>query len=529
MPTRKFEATEGLLHDDIRKQAGRIEKSWLEAVMNSVDADATEVEIEINSTHSIIRDDGTGMSEADIDKYFRLFGYKDDDVEEKVYGKFRRGRGQIFNYGKNIWHTQDNILVVDLENEQAIVEKELDASSDDEGIIESDGDRFIVDAGSENDLVFNQQKANEYFDGTEVFVWHYDNLDDVSSKVTEFKKLIKYIPWMNDIEVQVNGSYVNYDIDPKFETDNAYYEFGGNSMFNNASVYNMGAFVDDMSVNSSTGDRVPVDGIVISKKALDLNNARTEIIEGDDVWETIVKEYAGNAIDFLIEYDDKSPTQSQWLLKQCEVREWLLDEIKDIPLIEDIKGEKLSLSDLSGSKFSFAPEGNAIAEEAMERKGVTMIKESYESAFSAINNIGKKKDYTDVVRDEFSYEMKEVSPDDLSKKRSKNFEKLKWLINEITHGEQIKPGYSNHYNVWKDTDGTVYVDKNYLNCKKNVFLTEVIDEVIKVLSHDGSTMKGFDKSFTYRRNYERNMNKVSSHRLRLLNGTWDSGQDRSFY
>ena len=55
-----------------------------EAVANSYDADATEVKIDIKSDCVIIEDDGTGMTEADINEKYLLVGYQKRSKENPL-------------------------------------------------------------------------------------------------------------------------------------------------------------------------------------------------------------------------------------------------------------------------------------------------------------------------------------------------------------------------------------------------------------------------------------------------------------
>ncbi len=59
----------------IERQAGTVAKSALEAVMNSIDAGATRIEVELTPKRLVIRDNGKGFkSEKEIDDYFAVFG-----------------------------------------------------------------------------------------------------------------------------------------------------------------------------------------------------------------------------------------------------------------------------------------------------------------------------------------------------------------------------------------------------------------------------------------------------------------------
>ena len=55
-----------------------------EAVANSYDADATEVKIDIKSDHVVIEDNGTGMTESDINEKYLLVGYQKRSKENPL-------------------------------------------------------------------------------------------------------------------------------------------------------------------------------------------------------------------------------------------------------------------------------------------------------------------------------------------------------------------------------------------------------------------------------------------------------------
>src|ERR1039457_3854349 len=93
---RRFGMNPNLLMDVIRRQAGTLQKGILEAVMNAVDAKATEINMQLNCTTLVVQDNGTGMTDKSaIERYWETFGQPPDEGEQKRYGQFRLGRGQI--------------------------------------------------------------------------------------------------------------------------------------------------------------------------------------------------------------------------------------------------------------------------------------------------------------------------------------------------------------------------------------------------------------------------------------------------
>jgi len=146
------------------------------------------------------------MTREDVDTYFKKFGLKDSDVEDKEFGKFRMGRGQIFNFGLNIWRSNDNIMVVNLEDDTSEV-----WIDDEEVEVDTEG------------LSYNLLEGNETIDGCTVEVKLFNWLDDVPSKVSEIKELIKHIPYVFDVEVEINDEKIQSGFEPEDDMEYGYY------------------------------------------------------------------------------------------------------------------------------------------------------------------------------------------------------------------------------------------------------------------------------------------------------------------
>jgi len=521
MPNVDFEATKGLLEDDILRQAGRIEKAWLEALMNSVDAGASHFTISISEGQTLIEDDGRGMDETEVDKYYRQFGYKDDDTEQKTFGEFRRGRGQLFAYGVNVWHTLDNVLVVNVKGDTCSIEAPIDPD-------EADRDASPTDDGwrlNTEGLGFNHQPADSTHSGTKINIQHYDPIEDVESKVDEFKDLARYISWMQNIDVTVNHERLDHTFSPDLETEYCYASYNENSISTRASLYNMGAFVNKVDIKDDDGDTVPVQGDIITKHSLRLNNARTEVIEGDETWEQVKEDYVVGAAYYLADSNDLNRRQKRWLIKQSATDDELLSLIKDRDIIDDVNGNSLSLSDLEGAKVAFGPSGDNVAQDVMNRGDATVIEESYAEAISkhaeekgSNSSVPPGQSYEDMVENTMTHEMSEYDESNLSKRRKQNIQKIRWLMKEIGEYSEVKPGHSQHKNVWRTDSSTLYIDKDYLNSNKTTFATEVVDEVVRVAAAEGDTRKGVEEDYSHARKYRRYMKKLSSLRMDLLQG-----------
>jgi len=495
MPKRQFEATEGLLNDVMRKQAGTVEKAVLEAVMNSVDAGASKVDVSIKTDAVVVEDDGKGMSEEDIENYFQKFGLKDSDIEDKEFGKFRMGRGQIFNFGKNIWHTKNNILVVDLDNNHTVVNV--------------DGDTHELDSSG---LSYNVLNTSDEFDGCSIEVELYNLIDGLQHTVNEVKKLVKYIPWLHDIELTLNGEELYEEFDYNYETENAYYSIGVNDAWRfHTSIYNLGAYVTDEKLTATRTN-------VVSKKDLDVNFARNDILDTCIVYKTIKQEIDGLTLDHLFDKDDLTRREVNWTLDSIKGDDRALEKFGSKEIIPDVTGDEWSIEQLKDEKISFQMKQNKMSDKAMDEAGVIVIDSSFEDAVKNLIDSSSIYSMEDVIDQEMKWEMRPLSTNELTKKRVKNLERARWFLREIGFDGSVSAGYSKTERVWKDNTNTVYIDKSTLNMRKDEFICVALDKCIEMAAHDGSTRTGVSHNMAFRQSYWKYSKNAGEYRYKLING-----------
>ena len=136
-----------LLLDVIGRQAGSLDKAMLEGGMNAQEAiNALKMSGGVckdeniymtytktdNPTSEVLEDGrkkgnlnrkivitiedmGKGITtKKEIEEFFETFGTPHDESEHKIYAQFRMGRGQMFNFGRNVWRTGTFELTVDI-------------------------------------------------------------------------------------------------------------------------------------------------------------------------------------------------------------------------------------------------------------------------------------------------------------------------------------------------------------------------------------------------------------------------------
>lgn len=507
----EFETTKGLLNDVMRKQSGSLSKAVLEGVMNSIDANATEVEIKLTENSLSIKDDGDGMTVEDVDNYFKKFGLKDTDIEEKDFGKFRMGRGQIFNFGRNIWHTNDNFLVVSLDEDEVEIELE-----DETHTLDVEG------------LSYNHVEASENYDGCQIVVDLYNNLEDVEETVGDIKELCQYISWLHDVKVTINGQSMHNEFNYDFESELAYYKFKDSSFTSRCYIYNQGAKVKSESIRLNVDDSVPrrhktvpLRATVVTKADLDLNFARNDILDSCDTWELIEEEYVNYAKDFLTKMEDYTDRQAQWLMYASAHDNDLLYKIKGKQLIEDIDGNSMSLNQIGDQKVTFASPGNTEAKRLMSRTDALILNVAFEDPLKYLLGDKQAKSYNEVIDEDMKYEMVEVNEDNISKRRTKNLKAIRWAFDELVIFKDVKPGNASHRDVWQDEDETVFVDKDVLNSPKKDFIFSVLPRVIEVACHDGDTRKEENRTGTFHSKYYDNMSNLGEIQKKIENGSAD--------
>ena len=74
--TRRFSVHPEIIYSLIKAQAGSLGKAVLECCMNSIDAQATRLDVAIDANTITIKDDGQGFrTREEIEQWFEVFGF----------------------------------------------------------------------------------------------------------------------------------------------------------------------------------------------------------------------------------------------------------------------------------------------------------------------------------------------------------------------------------------------------------------------------------------------------------------------
>ncbi|TXI19944.1 MAG: ATP-binding protein [Roseateles sp.] len=261
-----------IIHHVIYNQAGSIGKAIIELIMNSIDAGGTGVRITVSEKGFVCTDDGRGFaSREDVLNYFGRFGTPHQEGDA-TYGRFRLGRGQIMAHARTSWTSNAWTMAVDTKV-----------------------------MGYHYDL----EDVDEPKPGCSITGEWYEPLSSIEllSAVQEIRDLVRYTP----VSVEMNGRVISRDPRTEkwdFEDEFAYYRAKPEGA---VSIYNQGVLVrHDASHLWGAG------GLIVSKKAIDLNVSRTEILRKTCiVWKPIAKQFAKMAEEVAARLGDHRKTEAR--------------------------------------------------------------------------------------------------------------------------------------------------------------------------------------------------------------------------
>jgi len=393
----------------ITHQSGSTQKAILEAVMNSIDAGATRIDVNVNFNAISIVDNGKGFaSKEEIQKWFAVFCAPHVKGDAK-YARFRMGRGQLFNLGPNIWRTGPFKMVVDF------------TINDLDDYTFSLSDKEPISPGMRVDI-----KLKERLNSTML--------------MTIADELRDYVEW-GEAAVYFNGDLISKDrskVKWDLETPDMFFKLS-TSTYRGLKVYNQGVLLCVIPK-----DKFGISGAIVSKEALDCNFARNEVLASCRVFKRIekaIKEYAGIEINTKNKMLDAQERVFMMRSLADGTASW--DSCENTKLLRDASGKSYSAKNLGrisrwtgwsviGNKvpYSFAQEGNQTADNLIQTKHALIFSDEMLAAFNVKNPAAFLTKIHAPFADHFIY----VPFENLSKDVNASFRVL--TENEITAKEQ---------------------------------------------------------------------------------------------
>jgi len=341
-----------MLMDNIKKQAGTLGKALLEGSMNAVEAGCSRLNVsfgihqETNVATLILDDDGRGIvDKEELIQHFETFGTPHEEHEAGPWKKFRIGRGQLFAFGKNVWRT-------------ATFEMEVDIN--------------------ERGLKYTLREGLPFHQGCRIEIELYENpipsWYSTEGKFREaYQKQVKYF----ETEIYYNGEMINtppssckWDHEDEF----GYYTFLKTGALD-IELYNIGAYVCEMSAMS-----YGICGTVVTKKQLDLNSARNQVISTCPVYAHVKDIIKQNRVKrrHSTKRRNFNTHERQSALMDLLVGDETYDSLKSLKLVATAQGKLLSLEEIRKSRlnWTFAPYGDRRADKLMETEQAIVFDEA---------------------------------------------------------------------------------------------------------------------------------------------------------
>jgi len=357
--------------DVIKRQAGTLQKATLEGTMNACEAGAKEVRISYEEKGEqeflSIFDDGEGITTLkDVKRFFNTFGTPHEESEHKTWAEFRMGRGQMFSFGKNVWRTGTFEFIVDVKNRGLKWTKRT-------GLPMVKGCQITIE-------LYNRLIGS----------YGYRTIDSFLEKIQEQVRYIETPVFFNGKAINTPPSTCKWDI----EDENAFYMFGAGV---GVSIYNLGAFALTLDAH-----RVGCTGVIVSKKKLQVNFARNDILNTCPVYAEIQKILRSQRKEKTRRASYRIFTEGERVAALVDLRDNNQEykEIKSLKLIMLANRGLISLEEIRKSKlpWTFAEEGDRVADRAMQREQIICVSERYRDL---LNYMGEDKKFFDwLCRDE---------------------------------------------------------------------------------------------------------------------------------
>ncbi len=324
---RAFKIHPRLLVDVIKRQSGNLTKALQEIISNSIDAGSSEIRVTITPEKVTVIDDGKGFSSREeVESFFEVFGLPHDDSENKTFGRFRMGRGQAFSFGKNIWRTNSFEMTVDVEH-------------------------MMADASNPYGVSYELKDNLPLKAGCHIEIFLYDKLEEwqMRNAISQIGTEVKYCACriiVNDQLVSNNPKTEKWTM----ETDDFHLKItGGNSGIR---IYNLGIYT--MSVHD-----YGLDGVCVSKKRLDVNFARNNIINTCSVWKSMKAAFK-KVGENIFNKKRLNDSERRRIISGFCSGEFNQTEIWQSPIFPDVTGKYWSLKglDKKGTFWSFDEEGS---------------------------------------------------------------------------------------------------------------------------------------------------------------------------
>lgn len=336
MERHSFEFSSAFLVHTVNSQSSTLAKAVLEGVMNSVDAAASKIVIDLTNASMVISDDGHGFRTRDeVLACFKVFGFDHSD-HAREFGRFGLGRAQLWAFASTVWRTNEFIFDVDVR---------------------------------ERGFDWYLGKSESKFDGLRIEAKFYKEMTNV--EMVEFRSELEKLVRYSEVPIILNGEQLSKPPSESNWTVTTDEAFLRTSEGHYLAVYNQGIFVANLYTSN-----VGISGTLVTRRghALTLNVSRNEIMRATcPVWAKLKPKIA----ELASKTKAKRLTDADRDFLATQTADPMSIDNFDRPIITLANGKHVSLHDaiknLSNTPLTVAETGNRMAESLLRDKSAAVL------------------------------------------------------------------------------------------------------------------------------------------------------------
>jgi len=462
--------TQNALTHIILRQAGSLNKAFMEAIQNSLDANAKEIRITTVPETSLrddstqietirIIDDGDGLDS--LDENFQIFATSHKDESQR--GEFGIGRGQLFAKGSTIWKTKNYIISVDV----------------------------MHNIDNNKNIGFNYKEVDDVLNGTDITV---DLYRPEAMRLNSTDLLIV----SNQVKLYWNGELINFKLQKKISNSDYV-------MYKIASGEVGGMFLKDIPVckfsSVNLPNKLPYAINIISDK-VKVNFARNEFITSDSETDELLDKIKISLLTEVVKrVKSKKKThdyEKELLLKNItnlSAEELFL--INDTPFLRTTNGQSFSLDELDGGILAETT-GKTRLDDVLIQRGFKIVDWA---TLHSIKTLAKTTEMNVVFYDEYDSKRKAEQhyiPEERTKSVPSSKRELELCLyanitmkyiykHEFRNARRkVFIGKSDSANAWTDGETYIVINDKYLKNNKYYLIFQIPRLVIHEMTHRNS-------------------------------------------
>lgn len=464
----EFEQSKQDIYDRALRQSGTLLKGFLEIIQNSFDSmlkkpKSKPIKIEVLKGGTVIvKDSGKGFDKIED---FKIFG-RDDEKNvgkgEHEIGEFHIGRGQIF----------------------AMAEIKEDAYIDVEYYTKLRRKKIKIHKIklTPKEVTFEVDEVEHEYEGTTIVI---KNQKFDYYEIQEYLyKAVRYFPR----PITLNGTKITEkptkeSTGTKWVLDLPHAKIFYTNTSGGFELYNLGLRVSNYGIARGFS------GYIFTKVNLNLDNARTSVMDTDGRWAMINLEIRTNAINRVLEFKKPTNSQKEMMLRMSGKSKDLYNDCRDKKIIPLSNGKYITLRELEHVDVVYiSRESHSRQEDKAIQSGYVVLDDNnFIKEFLDRKDISSKKFNECPIRKSKYIEIKK---ENYTKIQKEILDELLYFCDE----RKLYWGKSKGTMAWTDGKKEIFFNpdkfklEEWNNGKEIQLMWHLVESLAHELSHDDDTL-----------------------------------------